>query len=582
MGAQIAWRQLVDLVGRGRVSAPEAAIARLRTLRDKVPAAVRSASARAVAAGAPQGAIVGFFAEDDAAVAAPVLRTGRLADKDWIALLPGLAPGSRAVLRHRRDLGAAVRRSLESFGPVDFVLPAGEGAGFGADAQELGDPEEAPAPAVPEPVPDVPQERSPEPALPPAPSAPQSPGSFVAFGHVARELPVVAEALRHAGSADREQPGGTFRISDLVARIDAYRRRREEGGEAPEPVAAQAQPAAAAESFRFETDQAGTIRWVDIAARAALVGLSLDLAAPAGLGRVDASAGGAFRGRQPFSGARLEISGRSPVAGSWRLSAVPVFAQESGRFTGYRGVARRPRREESAASPGPAPDALRQLVHELRTPTNAISGFAEMIEVEMLGPVPPPYREQAQTIRRHAGDLLAAIEDVDLAARLRSRRLELRAGTVPLTALLTRVAEDLAPLASLRGATLVLPTEQSLALAADEGAAERLAARLMATLMAACARGEALIVSAEPAGEHVALAFSRPAALAGLSEQALLTADEDAPAQAGAPLLGTGFALRLVRNLSVELGGALDIAEDRLTLRLPAAVIDKVARASAN
>lgn len=42
---------------------------------------------------------------------------------------------------------------------------------------------------------------------------------------------------------------------------------------------------------------------------------------------------------------------------------------------------------------------------------------------------------------------------------------------------------------------------------------------------------------------------------------------EDEP---GVPLLGAGFTLRLVRNLAVELGGALDILPGRLTVRLPA------------
>ena len=38
------------------------------------------------------------------------------------------------------------------------------------------------------------------------------------------------------------------------------------------------------------------------------------------------------------------------------------------------------------------------------------------------------------------------------------------------------------------------------------------------------------------------------------------------------PLLGVGFALRLVGNLAGELGGTLLIGAERLTLRLPAAL----------
>jgi len=48
----------------------------------------------------------------------------------------------------------------------------------------------------------------------------------------------------------------------------------------------------------------------------------------------------------------------------------------------------------------------------------------------------------------------------------------------------------------------------------------------------------------------------------------------------GAPLLGTGFALRLARNLAVELGGELVFGEDLLTLRLPAALDEAAAQAT--
>ncbi|MFY0104416.1 histidine kinase dimerization/phospho-acceptor domain-containing protein, partial [Acinetobacter baumannii] len=75
---------------------------------------------------------------------------------------------------------------------------------------------------------------------------------------------------------------------------------------------------------------------------------------------------------------------------------------------------------------------MRQLVHELRTPTTAIAGFAEMIEGELLGPVPAPYRDYAGNIRHQARGLLGAIDDLDTAARLDSNALDLRPESVDL------------------------------------------------------------------------------------------------------------------------------------------------------
>ena len=47
-------------------------------------------------------------------------------------------------------------------------------------------------------------------------------------------------------------------------------------------------------------------------------------------------------------------------------------------------------------------------------------------------------------------------------------------------------------------------------------------------------------------------------------------------------LLGTAFGLRLARNLAGELGGSLKIGEQRLTLRLPAALDHGVGQLSSN
>ena len=584
-GAQSAWRQLVDLMGRGRIACDEPSIARLRILRPEVPVAVRAASARALAFAAPDALLVGFFAEDALAIAAPVLRTATLAPDAWLAILPRLTPAGRSVLRHRRDLPDAVQRGLQSFGPIDFILPRPDGVSDAvADAETAEVPPEhavadvaAPVTAARADVDAVTVER-PMPASP-LPTTPLSDTPFLALGDVARGLPFMAEAMRHSKLAESTPPAidehaaatdvERFEISDLVARIEAFNKDRSVDGEKPVAVSVDV------ETFRYETDAHGVIRVIEGVARSALVGVSLGYAARQGEVQLDGIAAGAFRRRSRFSDARLEVGGLSDAFGSWRLSGIPAFEHASGRFIGFRGTGRRPRRDETAEptrTSSPVSDSLRQLVHELRTPTNAIAGFGELIETQLLGPVSPTYRDRATAIRTQAGDLLAAIDDLDTAARIEGRALDLRPTAVPVLPLLDRVVADLKPLATLRGTgvAIVAPAGDCTILG-DDRAVERLIGRLMAALVSAGRPDERLGVVVRPVGETVTIAFDRPAALAAHATDVLLSIDAEQESDGeGAPLLGTGFALRLAQNLAVELGGVLTIGMDSLTLQLPA------------
>ncbi len=683
-GAQSAWRQIVDLIGRRRAAASSRAMGVLRTIRESVPMPVRAASARALEFADPPPQLVRLFALDELQVALPVLRSARMSSAEWVQLLPELAPGGRAVLRNRRDLSPAVRRALESFGPIDFVLPdetaksvsieeiridwaaafeasatdsaieetaavepelaelalagvedseaAGEPIAYQADSASISLreaslstllarlPEVAPAPepfAEPLPsaaeeadatsedpssvaltasAPSVDAEAAQEPEASEIPVRPVQSGTGESVGSGDAIAPAEggaqASAMEHDDSLVAEvrqiaaeavgDDGGTFEIADVVARIDAFWRHREESGP-PQPVAPRP-----ADDFRFETDAKGLIRWVDGVSRAPLIGVALDSQLTPGapdMSRVDGIAAGAFRRRAGFSNARLSVEGESDAAGDWLISAIPVFDPGNGRFTGYRGTARRPRVDERAepvrglAGPAMPADSLRQLVHELRTPTNAIAGFAEMIEAQMLGPVVDPYRDRAQIIRSQARELLGAIDDLDLAARIDSAALSLVPGEVALRPVLTGIADDLAPLAELRGSVIALPIAD-LSVTGDRRAVERLLARLLATLVSASGQGERIGVHVGAEGtDMVAITIDRPQALADYPGDSVLDIDDE---REDITLLGTGFALRLSRNLARELGGALVIGRESLTLRLPAAVNTQVGQAHLN
>ncbi|MEO5866179.1 MAG: sensor histidine kinase, partial [Sphingomonas sp.] len=124
----------------------------------------------------------------------------------------------------------------------------------------------------------------------------------------------------------------------------------------------------------------------------------------------------------------------------------------------------------------------------------------------------------------------------------------------------------------------------ALAIAGDDRAVERLIARLLATVISSCGPGERIGVAATIDAAHtVELVFDRPQALGAYPEERLLTIDAEIEAEReGAPLLGTGFALRLARNLATELGGSLTFGGNALTLRLPAALLPGVEQVSSS
>ena len=512
------WRQLVDLVAQrpGGSEAQAEAMAWLRTNRSRIGAEARREVARSLSGRRVSPSALSFFAEDLPSVASPLLGGARLEAGEWLRLLPGLGPVARGVLRHRRDLPAAVVDGLARFGAGDFAL-----------------------------------------------------GGQVAAAPAGEELSPAAERSE-------------AQIRDLVARIESFRRRRDAAAGTP----AAAQPASV-EEFHWETGPDGVILWIEGAPRGPLVGQSIASIAERGQYGVDGQAAGAFEKRAPFRDARFSVPGGGAASGDWRISGVPFFDSAQGNFLGYRGSARRPRLDEVAhgAAPPEAPtglfgtdlpaDSLRQLIHELRTPLNAIIGFAEMIDGQYMGPAALSYRSRASDIMDQARRLLSAVDDLDTAARIETQRLQLSESSVDAVALLCRLHDAYERVARQRGSRIVIEIERDLPAAKVElDAAERMFARMLAATIGLAKEGETITATMamgeESARKMLCLAIDRPKAIEGLDENALLdpgySPDGDWP---GAPALGLGFALRLVRNLAEAVGGALEIGAGRFFLYLP-------------
>ena len=373
----------------------------------------------------------------------------------------------------------------------------------------------------------------------------------------------LTESLVEARRPEPEPPATTPSLHDVVQRIERRRRvrasMRRSGGFAAVP---QGSPSL----FRWECGPGGEIAWVDGVPRGPLIGRSIARAQNGDGDRVDQDVVRAFTVRAPFRDAELIVAGDGLISGQWKISGVPAFDPADGRFRGYRGVALREQEDRNAAVEAVEaladPDSLRELVHEIKTPLNAIIGFAEIIEGQYLGPADRRYRDRAQEIVRQARLLLTAIDDLDFAAKVHSSG-EGAHERVNLSDLVGRMMPALSELATAARVELEAPRAMRDSAAATEPElADRLIFRMCSALIDEAEPGERLRLAIERAGERWRVSMTRPARLATLPEDELLGGDAD---------LERGFSLRLVQGLARIAGAELSAPKGTIALLFPRA-----------
>lgn len=545
-------RQLIDLLGRTPAErwteSHAAALPRLDSLvailgDDASASLIRSANLRSPI-------LVEHFAEASPKVALAAIASARLSSQAWLRIIPDLPVQARGFLRHRRDLGQAVDALLARLGITDFALPLPPGFEPLVAAQADTLPLAQPAPT--------------QATLPPATAEP-------------------------APAPDPADEG----IGAIIARIEAFRRAREVPAATalPDGTSAEAtgqsrlpfadEPAPAARpviAVALALDADGTVVSADTALASALVGLRPFADDPDAPVACDAATLGAARARIPIMGGRLELEGPSGASGPWRIDAVPGFAPDTGHFQGWHARLRRPPAPplapaSAANDDGEArsADRLRQMLHELRTPINAIQGFAELIQQQLLGPTPHQYRSLAAGIASDAARMLAGFEDVERLALLETAVPAAAESETDLTALLTRLIAQLSPLLAPREVTLAcdLP-EGPLPVAMPPEELERTLWRLLSLIASAAPPGERMTltwhVGAGPHGYGVRLTLPLPASLAARGESAALGSDSIA---SPGGMLGNAFGLRLCGAELRAAGGAMVREGASLDVTLP-------------
>lgn len=322
----------------------------------------------------------------------------------------------------------------------------------------------------------------------------------------------------------------------------------------------------------FGTDRNGLIIWASANAAPFLVGKLLNAQAHETESAYPALSI-MMRRRQALRSLRVEMDGPYAIDGVWQIDATPIFERSTGRFTGYAGRLAR-LFEISTDNTNPALDSpadrIRQMLHELRTPVNAIQGFAEVIQQQVLGPAPNEYRALSAGIAVDAARLMAGFEEVDRLTKLQTGAMILAAGHCNLRDVVADTIKRLEGPLRPRGAALALHFSGdhfNVDLAHED--AQQLTWRVLATIAGALSPGEVTEILLSNDGELISLKTDLPSALTKV-EDIFAPSVETRSRPLSAGMFGQGFTLRLARAESEAAGGHCLVDEGKLLLTLPA------------
>ena len=566
--AKTQFRQLLDLLGErpqaGDPALKAAAYLRLIALAEVIPVPERATIVGENGWRFRNPELVRWFGEAHPAIAAAALYRAQLTGAEWAELIPRLPIRARGFLRHRRDLPDAAVRVLDRLGVSDRALPMP--ASPARTPRAVPDDEARIEPGPIEPL-----------VLRAAPEEAATPIEEVASPLADVTGTDAGESLQQPAAPSKASPptgdtgGRSEDIRALVERIETFRKARSasQGDEAPTlPMAgldeaSHRKPLAA---FSFGTGSEGRIDWAEPEIAPMVIGIDLAQHRETDRGGEDFAA--AFANRQPVRGVAVSLRGAEAIEGDWIVDAAPRFTRGEGRFFGYVGRFRRAVAPVDDRAQRGA-DRLRQLLHELRTPVNAMQGYAEVIQQQVFGPTPHEYRALAASIAGDSARILAGFDELDRLARLETGALDLDAGESDFVAIVRGQIAQLQTVLGPRVARFearIADRAASLALAQHE--AEMLGWRILATLAGATGAGETVPLSLSLADEQVALRIQLPAQLAG-AEDVFASDIRSAGSTLSSGIFGAGFSLRLARAEARAAGGELSREDNMLVLSLP-------------
>ena len=147
---------------------------------------------------------------------------------------------------------------------------------------------------------------------------------------------------------------------------------------------------------------------------------------------------------------------------------------------------------------------LAHVSYEIRTPLTSISGFAEALDLGMLGSLQPKQQDYVLNIRRSSDDLSSIIDAIIDLSAIDAGAMELKLATVDVAALLEKVAGKILPALERRDLAINIELASDVtSIVADAQRLEQILGHLLSNAIGFSTQGMAIAMGARKLGDHV-------------------------------------------------------------------------------
>lgn len=227
-----------------------------------------------------------------------------------------------------------------------------------------------------------------------------------------------------------------------------------------------------------------------------------------------------------------------------------------------------------AAAPAAGFDVIAGMSHALRTPLNAMLGFAQLLRVDPSQSLSPGQSDKIGHIEQSGAQLLALLSDVIDLARLEAQHLPLQIQQLPLAAVLDDALSDVAALADETGVRVQRQLSSPLLCVwADRDRLRQIVRRLLHHALRASESGGLILLEAQALNHQVAITVSETGHALSAAQQAELF-DMPSPGHPSGPSDGTHLGLHISKRLVELMRGRVEVTSDpgvgtRLRIWLP-------------